>query len=599
MSRRNKKNNKKPANSSPAVSSTVNGDNFDNEEGPNEITGIETAVEKMKISPRSVTGQLISQYKSRDIKFDQFSLSLHGGELVKDTRLEFNWGRRYGLIGANGSGKSTLLKCIGEREVPIPNWMSVFLLEREVPPSDMTALGCVIADVDAEVKRLEAEAEEVAVSEGPDSERLTFLYEALDELDPDTIVPRAAEILHGLGFTKEMQQKKAKDFSGGWRMRIALARALFIKPMFLLLDEPTNHLDLEACVWLEDYLKDYDRILVIISHSQDFMNGVCTNIIHLFNAKLIYYGGNYDQFVQTRSEKEEHQMKQYVREQEEIRHMKDYIARFGHGSAKLASQAQSKAKTLARMEEGGLTEKVARDRNVSFNFIECGKLPPPVLVFNHVHFGYTEDPSKEIYTDLDFGIDLDSRVALVGPNGAGKSTLVKLMVGAVNSTQGMVRRHHKLRIAWYHQHLTEQLDLSLSPLEYMMRCYPEELEEEAMRRVIGRFGITGKDQTTPMSILSDGLKSRVCFSWLAYSQPHLLLLDEPTNHLDIETIDALAEAINNFNGGLVLVSHDFRLINQVAKEIWVCEHRGVRRWHGNIQDYKDHLRSKIQADTKK
>jgi len=300
--------------------------------------------------------------------------------------------------------------------------------------------------------------------------------------------------------------------------------------------------------------------------------------------------------VQTRSEKEEHQMKQYVREQEEIRHMKDYIARFGHGSAKLASQAQSKAKTLARMEEGGLTEKVSRDKSVNFTFMDCGKLPPPVLVFNHVHFGYTEDPAKEIYTDLDFGIDLDSRVALVGPNGAGKSTLVKLMVGAINSTKGMVRRHHKLRIAWYNQHLTEQLDLNLTPLQYMMKCYPEVLEEEAMRRVIGRFGITGKDQTTPMSILSDGLKSRVVFSWLAYSEPHLLLLDEPTNHLDIETIDALADAINGFNGGLVLVSHDFRLINQVAKEIWVCEHRGIRKWHGGIQDYKEHLRNKIAQD---
>jgi len=590
MSKRNKNKKKQAAASNPSTAVDTNGN------GEGEMTPLEKEVEKLKISPRSVTGQLTSQYKSRDIKIESFTLSLHGHELVKDTKLELNWNRRYGLVGPNGSGKSTLLKCIGEREVPIPDWMSVFLLEREIPPSDMPAIECVTQDVEAEVKRLEAEAEEVAVTEGPDSERLMFLYECLEELDPDTVVPRAAEILHGLGFNKQMQQKKAKDFSGGWRMRIALARALFIKPMMLLLDEPTNHLDLEACVWLEDYLKDYNRILVLISHSQDFLNGVCTNIIHLNSRKLTVYGGNYDQYVQTRAEKEEHQMKQFTREQDEIKHMKEYIARFGHGSAKLAAQAQSKAKTLARMEEGGLTERVVRDKSVSFNFPDCGKLPPPVLTFNHVHFGYTEDPNHEIYSDLDFGIDLDSRVALVGPNGAGKSTLVKLMVGALQCTQGMIRRHHKLRISWYHQHLTEQLDLSISALEYMMKCFPEEREEESMRRVIGRFGITGKDQTSPMGLLSDGLKSRVVFSWLAYQEPHLLLLDEPTNHLDIETIDALADALNNFNGGMVLVSHDFRLINQVAKEIWICENRTVRKWQAGIQEYKDELRKRISED---
>jgi len=376
-------------------------------------------------------------------------------------------------------------------------------------------------------------------------------------------------------------------------MRIALARALFIRPMMLLLDEPTYHLDLEACVWLEEHLATYDRILVLISHSQDFLNGVCTNMMHLQGKKLKYYGGNYDQYIRTRSELEENQMKQYTREQEEIRHMKDYIARFGPGTAKLARQAQSKEKTLARMEEKGLTDVVLLDRSFTFEFMECGKLPPPVLTFNHVYFTYSGQEKEEIYRDIDFGVDLDSRVALVGPNGAGKSTLVKLMVGEILPTKGMVRRHHKLRIAWYHQHLTEQLDLSLSPLEFMMMKFPEEKEPERVRRIIGRYGITGKSQTSPMKILYDGLKSRVVFSWLAWQQPHLLLLDEPTNHLDIETIDALAAAINAFDGGLVLVSHDFRLINQVAKEIWVCEHRKVTPWNGDILSYKQWLRKKL------
>jgi len=218
------------------------------------------------------------------------------------------------------------------------------------------------------------------------------------------------------------------------------------------------------------------------------------------------------------------------------------------------------------------------------------------MTFNHVFFSYSGEEKDEIYRDIDFGIDLDSRVALVGPNGAGKSTLVKLMVGENMATKGMVRRHHKLRIAWYHQHLTEQLDLSLSPLEFMMKQFPEEKEQEQMRRIIGRYGITGKNQTCPIQILSDGLKSRVVFAWLAWQQPHLLLLDEPTNHLDIETIDALAYAINNFEGGLVLVSHDFRLINQVAKEIWVCERKRVTKWNGDIVSYKEWLRKRILTE---
>jgi len=402
-----------------------------------------------------------------------------------------------------------------------------------------------------------------------------------------------SEILHGLGFTKKMQQKKTKDFSGGWRMRIALAKALFIKPMMLLLDEPTNHLDLEACVWLEDYLKNYDRILVLISHSQDFLNGVCTNIIHLQNKKLNYYGGNFDSYIQTRGEKEVLQMKQFAWEQDQIAHMKEYIARFGHGSAKLAAQAKSKEKTLARMEEKGLTERVTRDRTVTFRFKDCGTLPPPVLQFNHVHFAYASDKDNEIYHDLDFGIDLDSRVALVGPNGAGKSTLVKLMVGSEVPTKGMVRRHHHLVIGWFHQHLTDILDLSMTPLDWMMKEYPEEREVENVRRIVGRWGITGKDQTSKMELLSDGMKRRVCFCWLAYKEPHLLLLDEPTNHLDIETIDALADALNSWDGGLVLVSHDFRLINQVAKEIWVCERKNIWPWKGDIQSYKDELRRRV------
>jgi ATP-binding cassette subfamily F protein 2 len=548
-------------------------------------------------SPWTGTGTLDSMPLSRDIKIGSFSVSLYGQELVKDTSLELNYGRRYGLIGLNGSGKTTMLRVLGERQIPIPPHIDIYHLAGEVDASDVTALDAVLEGNATEVARLEKRAEELMDAEDEEAkENLEQIYARLEELQPNTAPARAGKILSGLGFTKKMQGQPTKDFSGGWRMRISLAKALFVAPDLLLLDEPTNHLDLEACVWLEEYLKNYSRILVIISHSQDFLNGVCTNIIHLHNTKLTYYGGNYDTYVGTRADLEEHQMKQYNREQDEIAHMKNYIARFGHGSAKLARQAKSKEKALGRMMEGGLTEKVVHERIFTFRFLPCGEIPPPVLMFDGVTFGYNS--SKLIYsTPLDFGVDLDSRVALVGPNGAGKSTLLKLMVGELQPTTGMVRAHQHLKIARYHQHLQDLLDDTLSPLEFLAKSFPELAPTpEKMRQQIGRFGLTGKVQTSPIRYLSDGQKSRVVFAHIALQNPHILLLDEPTNHLDIETIDSLAAAINEFEGGLVLVSHDFRLIGQVCQEIWECANGRIKKYEGDIMAYKNTLREKIMAE---
>lgn len=568
----------------PAGQATENG--IESSNGTENGAGV-----KLDLSNRSCTGVLASHEQSRDVKIENFSITFHGVELLTDTKLELNCGRRYGLLGLNGCGKSTMLETIGNRDIPIPPHIDIFHLKNEMEASDKTALECVM-EVDEERTRLEAEAAELTKLGDEGSDRLMDVFERLEDLDADKAETRAAEILSGLGFTPSMQIKKTKDFSGGWRMRIALARALFVKPTLLLLDEPTNHLDLDACVWLEEELKNYKRILVMISHSQDFLNGVCTNIIHMHKGKLVYYGGNYDSYIKTRAELEENQMKQYSREQDQIKHMKDYIARFGHGSAKLARQAQSKEKVLSKMVAGGLTEKVVKDKVLTFYFPDCGKLAPPVVQVQTMSFSYGED-KPAIYKKLDFGIDLESRIALVGPNGAGKSTLLKLLDGTLTPTDGLIRRHNHLKICRYHQHLQDMLELDMSALAFMMKCFPEIKEVEDMRKSIGRYGLTGKQQICPMRNLSDGQRCRVVFAWLAFQAPHLLLLDEPTNHLDMETIDALADAINDFEGGMVLVSHDFRLINQVAKEIWICEKQTIAPWKGDILSYKEELKRKV------
>jgi len=541
--------------------------------------------------------------RSRDILIENLTLLFHGRELLKEANVSLSYGRRYGFLGHNGCGKSTLMTAMGNRLVPIPSYIDIFHLVSEIEASDETALEAVLS-VDEERENLEKEAnklsemmadEEIATSDYADeiSNQLTEIYEQLDELDSATAEARGAEILNGLGFTAEMQRKKTREFSGGWRMRIALARALFIKPTLLLLDEPTNHLDMEAVVWLEEYLKTFNRILLLISHSQDFLNNVCTNIIHLQNAKLTYYTGNYNQYLKTRSEKEENQMKRYNWEQDQIKHMKEYIARFGHGSAKLARQAQSKEKVLAKMEREGLTEKVSKDKVLEFYFPDPGHIPPPVLQFQEVSFGYPGQ--KPLYSKVELGVDLDSLVALVGPNGAGKTTLLKLMAGELTPTGGMVRPHNRLRIARFTQHFVDVLDMNQTPLEYMMKEYPG-LHDEKMSGFLGRFGISGSVQVQKIEHLSDGQKSRVVFAWMAYQEPHLLLLDEPTNHLDIETIDSLANAINDFEGGVVLVSHDMRLIDRVATEIWLCNEHGVNQYKGTIEDYKKELRKQMHLE---
>lgn len=555
----------------------------------------------------TVTGVRTSRPDCRDLKVEQFSIINFGRHLVKDTLLELNFGRRYGLIGQNGSGKSTMLAGIAAREIDIPEHVDIWFLDREAEPSENSAIKSVVDVVAAEYQRLEELTMKLMEEDAEkNSDLIGDIGEKLDKMEPETFEPRACELLHGLGFSEAMMKKATKDMSGGWRMRVALAQALFVQPTLLILDEPTNHLDLGACVWLEEYLKNWPSTLLLTSHSEDFLNGVCTNIMQLtVNGELVTWAGNYDMYVKTRAEHEKNQLTKYKKEQDDIQHLQEFIRSCGTFS-NLRKQADSKQKIIDKMVEAGLATKPVPDPTYEYTFPESEKISPPVLAFHDVSFSYSGKKEDYLYKNLEFGVDLDSRVALVGPNGAGKSTLLKLMRDELAPCEGTINRNGKLRIGQYNQHSEEVLDLEKDPLTFLKEKYVEgiattsgvrKLEEPEWRAKLGCFGVTGEYQTRPMKTMSGGLRTRVVMLLIALTNPHILLLDEPTNHLDMQCIDSLANAINKFSGGLVLVSHDFRLIGQVAKEIWVCD-KAVMKWEGDIQSYKRHLKKQVMRKFK-
>ncbi|KAK6463561.1 ATP-binding cassette protein [Scheffersomyces coipomensis] len=565
-----------------------------------EVDDAEAQIAKLKLqqdeyglSDRVTTGVLESLKTSRDIKLSSVSLLFHGKVLLQDCIFELNYGRRYGLLGENGCGKSTFLKSLAAREYPIPEHIDIYLLNEPAEPTSFSALEYVVREAEHEMKRLEDLVEDIIIQEGPESPSLEPLYEKIDEMDPSTFEARAAVILTGLGFNPITIKKQTKDMSGGWRMRVALAKALFVKPTLLLLDDPTAHLDLAACVWLEEYLKRFDRILILVSHSQDFLNGVCSNMIDMRQKQLMFFGGNYDSYVKTRSELETNQMKQYAKQQEEIVHIKKFIASAGT-YANLVKQAKSRQKILDKMEADGLIQPVIPDKVFTFRFPEVEKLPPPVLAFDDMSFSYSGKPEDNLYEHLDIGIDMDSRVALVGPNGVGKSTLLKLFQGQLEPQTGRVIKHTHIKLGVYSQHSADQLDLTKTPLDFVRDKFSHISQDyQYWRSQLGRYGLTGEGQTSQMATLSEGQRSRVVFALLAIEAPNLILLDEPTNGLDLSTIDSLADAINDFNGGVVVVSHDFRLLDKVAKDIFVIEDKTATRWEGSILDYKKKLADKV------
>lgn len=374
-------------------------------------------------------------------------------------------------------------------------------------------------------------------------------------------------------------------------MRIALARALFCVPDILLLDEPTNHLDLYSCLWLEKYLNEcWSGTVLIVSHQRDFLNAVATDILHLTNKKIDHYKGDFDNFENVRYQKLLQQQRAHEAQQSRVKHMQQFIDRFRY-NAKRASLVQSRIKTLEKMV---LVDEVLNDATLVLKFPDPDPLTPPILQFRDVSFGYPD--KRQLFKNVNLGIDLDSRVALVGANGTGKSTLLKLMAGDIEPTTGTILRHSKLRFAKFSQHFVDQLhDLTASPLEHFMQVY-HPIAMQTARAHLGAFGLSGDLATRNITSLSGGQKSRLVFAILAWKNPHILLLDEPTNHLDIETIDSLCQALGLFKGGVLLVSHDERLISVVCDQLWYFKDNEVLIFDGEFGDYKKLLMADIQLD---
>ncbi|MCJ1373183.1 hypothetical protein MMC20_004410 [Loxospora ochrophaea] len=550
--------------------------------------------------------------KSKDIKVDGVDVSIGGKRILSDTSLTLAYGRRYGLVGQNGIGKSTLLRALSRRELAIPTHISILHVEQEITGDDTPALQAVL-DADVWRKHLLAEQEKVSkqladieaerstmADRSTDAERLDRDREGLDatlsdihaklsEMESDKAESRAASILAGLGFSEERQHFATKTFSGGWRMRLALARALFCEPDLLLLDEPSNMLDVPSITFLSTYLQSYPSTLLVVSHDRAFLNEVATDIMHQHSERLDYYkGADFDSFYATKEERRKTAKREYENQMAQRAHLQAFIDKFRYNAAK-SSEAQSRIKKLEKMP---VLEAPESEYTVHFKFPEVEKLSPPIIQMTDVSFGYKAggDP---LLKNVDLDVQLDSRIGIVGPNGAGKTTVLKLLIGQLQPTTGLISQNPRLRIGFFAQHHIDALDMNASAVGFMAKNFPGKQDEE-YRRHLGAFGITGTTGLQKMALLSGGQKSRVAFACLSLTNPHILVLDEPSNHLDIEAMDALSLALKQFQGGVLMVSHDVTMLQNVCNILWVCDGGVVEKFDGDVKAYKKRITA--QAD---
>jgi ATP-binding cassette subfamily F protein 3 len=491
-------------------------------------------------------------------------------------------GARVGLVGPNGSGKTTLLKLItGELEltggaIDVRARAAVGTVAQEAPGGELSPLEAVLA-ADRERGRLLAEAESATAPE-----RIAAVHERLIDIDAHGAPARAAAILAGLGFDERAQHAPLSSLSGGWRMRVALAAALLREPDLLLLDEPTNHLDLESVVWLESFLRDYPNTLVVVSHDRDLLNRVAGRILHIEGTRLSSYAGGYDDFARVRLARLAQQQAQREAQTAERERLGRFIERF-RAKASKARQAQSRIKALERLAPVSLA---ARERTVRFGFPPPAARPSPLVKLDDCAVGY--DPGRPVLEGLNLGIWADDRIALLGANGNGKTTLARLLTGRLAPSRGEVVRATRLVTGYFAQDRLEQLDTRLTALEQLRAAMPDD-PPDRVRGWLGRFGFGQERAETPVAGLSGGERTRLALALLALVRPNLMVLDEPTNHLDMESREALVEGLNEFEGAVILISHDRNLIEATTEQLWLVEDGTCRAWSGDLDDYRRRL----------
>ena len=523
---------------------------------------------------------------------DNITVRIAGREILSGATANVPAGRRVGLVGRNGAGKSTLFKVIlGQLhqdggDISVPSAWRVGAVAQEAPGTDTSLLDTVL-EADPERLALLAEAEHET-----DGHRLGDIYHRLEAIDAYTAPARAAEILAGLGFSAEDQLRPCREFSGGWRMRVALAAILFAAPDLLLLDEPTNYLDLEGVLWLENFIQKYRGTILIVSHDRDLLNTACEFILHLERGKLKLYTGGYDTFMETRAANRANDMA-FAKKQEAARaHMQKFVDRF-KASATKARQAQSRVKMLAKL---AMVEVPPDEHVAPINIPQATEASPPLITMDRASVGYEE--GKPILTGLSFRFDPEDRVALLGKNGNGKSTMAKLLAGKLQAMSGEFTPARKLVVGYFAQHQAEELDTTVTPILTLQRLRPK-LTLEQVRNQLGGFGFSQDKQQTVVGKLSGGERARLMLALATLDKPNLLILDEPTNHLDIDARNELLTALNDFDGAVILVSHDRRLIEATADRLLLVADGHVTPFEGDLDDYRRFLLTGDNAPTRR
>ncbi|HSZ74772.1 MAG TPA: ABC-F family ATP-binding cassette domain-containing protein [Rhizomicrobium sp.] len=525
------------------------------------------------------------------LTLDNITIRIAGRDILNGASAQLPTGRRIGLVGRNGAGKTTLLKLILGQihadggEFSLPSSARVGSVAQEAPSSDVSLLDTVLA-ADTERTALLAEADHAT-----DPHRIGEIHARLATIDAYSAGARAASILAGLGFSTEDQLRPCAEFSGGWRMRVALASILFSAPDLLLLDEPTNYLDLEGVLWLEDYLKRYRGTVLIVSHDRDLLNTTAEFILHLERGKLTLYSGGYDKFAEARAQKKMLDAAFAKKQDAARKHMQAFVDRFRYTASK-ARQAQSRIKMLEKL--GPVN--VALDEHVTpIRLPQAQEASPPLITMDRVSVGYD---GKPVLTNISLRFDPDDRIALLGKNGNGKSTLAKLLASKLQLMSGEIVRAKKLIPGYFAQHQLDELDGSATPLVTLARMRPK-MTEQQLRTQLGGFGFSADKVKTDVAKLSGGERARLMLALATLDKPNLLILDEPTNHLDIDARNELLTALNDFDGAVVLVSHDRRLIESTADRLFLVADGTVRPFDGDLDDYRKFLLAKPERETAK